>query len=69
MVVMGGGDGVTTGGGAVQSPPGLGGLKGTLNSSRAKVLSNGIGSRQHLLLKSSKSMDQAITPPKPLFLT
>lgn len=66
MVVATGGAGVTIGAGTLQSPPGLGGLRGTFKSSRARVLSKGFGSRQHLLRKSSKSIVQATAPPRPL---
>lgn len=63
VVVGTGGGGVTTGVGELQSPPGRGGLRGTARSSLANVLKSGMGSRQHLFKKSSKSIVQAIAPP------
>lgn len=60
--------GVTTAATGTQKPPGRGGGIPTSRKTLFTARSSGIGSRQHLLLKSSKSIDQIIAPPSPCCL-
>lgn len=68
LVVRVGAAGVTGVGGGVQSPP-AGSSSLRRPNTRLSARSSGKGSRQHRLLKSSRSTVHATAPPKPMFFT